>query len=142
MPEQLYFVMITISGGLRYVGVVGGGSLSGLKSEDRRLAELRNPKIYADGRDPTGQPVTMIMPLYNADAPQKTLYVYPEAFEVLGEIMQEPSADYCDGAQELYLLYKDAIAKWNARRAHIAAPTGNDIARINRKGKGGPVVLK
>ena len=143
MSEQLFFVMVTISGGLRYLGVLGEDEISGWEDDRVQGFNLRNPKIYVELHQPPNPPRIMVVPMHLADTPQKEIRLKPEGLERLGRIKEEGAAAYCEGAQELYLVYKDAVTQWEAHRRGVKAPTAQDIANVNKgRGKGGPVLLK
>jgi len=144
---NIYFVLLYSELGFKLLGIMDETSILNWRDEKSKC-KISNPKIYIEQQRPTGpqqvQIVPTILPLEQVPTKQKAIWLHPKGILVL-EPLGIISADGndCSDSQELFSMYRDAITKWDAKLAHVVAPTARDIGRLSGGiSLGGPIKLK
>jgi hypothetical protein len=100
------------------------------------MIEVRDPKQYGEVpiRDHPSMPPTgfqlLVQPWCMAKTDQKSVYVRPVTLEVLGEFLLDAEKFHGKDARQIWQLYQDSVANWNAAKIGLVAPTGEDVAKV------------
>lgn len=136
MASANSFVMVSLPSNARIVGCTTADDIAQWVGDTARAIPLHDPKLYGEmpimdqgSPHPKGFNL-MVQPWAAAKTEQKLLYVRPITIEILGDLEKE--IFFGSDAKQIYLLYTDAVQKWNASQAGIVAPTMQDMARVRK----------